>query len=93
MSVQYNKVTPIYQCIDSGNWKGAVKLCQRKDVEKWDITKSLMAYCLLQLNKNEQALEVALEVKVRLFKCFSLCWTKLCTFALWRLMNQRTKEP
>lgn len=64
MSVQYHKVTPIYQCIDKGNWKGAVKLCQKKDVEKWDITKSLMAYCLLQLDKKEQALEAALEVKV-----------------------------
>jgi hypothetical protein len=64
MSVQYNKVTPIYQCIDNGNFKGAVKLCQKKDVDKWDITKALMAYCLSQLNKKEEALAVALEVMV-----------------------------
>lgn len=64
MSVQYHKVTPIYQCIEKSNWKGAVKLCQKKDVEKWDITKSLMAYCLLQLERTEQALAVCLEVKV-----------------------------
>jgi hypothetical protein len=64
MSVQYHKVTPIYQCIDSGNWKGAVKLCQRKDVEQWDITRALLAYCLNQLDRAEQALETALAVKV-----------------------------
>jgi hypothetical protein len=58
------KIHPIYQSIDAQNFKGAIKLCQRKEVMKWDISKALMAYCLVMLGKKSEALEVAREVKV-----------------------------
>ena len=61
-----HKLTPIYKHIENGNWRGAIKLCQRRDLEKYDITRALMAYCLVQTNKEEQALEIAMTVKVRM---------------------------
>ena len=33
------KLSPIYDAIDARNFKGAIKLCQKKDIQSWDITK------------------------------------------------------
>lgn len=62
---RYRKIHPIYQAIDAQNYKGAIKLCQRKDIMKWDITKALLAYSLIMLGKNDEGLEIAHEVKVK----------------------------
>ena len=62
--IRYRKINPIYNAIDAGNFKGAIKLCQRKDITKWDLTKALNAYCLIMLNKMEDGLALAREVKV-----------------------------
>jgi hypothetical protein len=35
------KVSPIYDCLDTGNFKGALKLCDKKDIANWDITLTL----------------------------------------------------
>lgn len=60
---RYRKIHPIYQAIDVQNYKGAIKLCQRKEIMKWDISKALMAYCLVMCHKVEEGLAVAREVK------------------------------
>ena len=60
---RYRKIHPIYQAIDAQNYKGAIKLCQRKEIMKWDIAKALMAYCLVMCHKVEEGLAVAREVK------------------------------
>lgn len=62
--VRYRKINPIYNAIDAGNYKGAIKLCQRKDVVKWDIAKALNAYCLVMMHKMDEGLSMAREVKV-----------------------------
>jgi hypothetical protein len=62
--VRYRKINPIYGAIDAGNYKGAIKLCQRKDIIKWDITKALNAYCLVMTLKLDEGLAMAREVKV-----------------------------
>ena len=62
--VRGRKVAPIYNALDSGNYKGAIKLCQKKDIEKWDITQALLSYALVCMHRNEEALEVARAVKV-----------------------------
>lgn len=63
------KIIPIYNAIDDGNYKGAIKLCQRKDIQNWDITKVLMAYCLVLTNKHSEGLSLAREVKVKIICC------------------------
>jgi hypothetical protein len=65
---RYRKIHPIYQAIDAQNYKGAIKLCQRKEIMKWDIAKALMAYCLVMCHKVDEGLAVAREVKVSLIQ-------------------------
>lgn len=60
---RYRKIHPIYQAIDAQNYKSAIKLCQRKEIMKWDISKALMAYCLVMSHKIEEGLTLAREVK------------------------------
>ena len=57
------KVEPIYQLIDSYNWKGALKLCEKKDVKDWDIVKTLRAHVLERLGRTDEACGLILEVK------------------------------
>ena len=39
--VQKRKVNPIYEQLDIQNWKGALKLCAKKDIAGWDIVLAL----------------------------------------------------
>ena len=59
------KLQGIYDCIDVRNFKGAIKLCQKKDVQNYDITKTLLAYSLISMQRTEEGLELAREVKSR----------------------------
>eukprot|EP01036_Dinobryon_divergens_P039271 gene39271-51740_t len=61
--LKQRKIDPIYNAIDSRNYKGAIKLCSKKDIQHWDITKALLAYLLVSMQKTAEALQVAREVK------------------------------
>jgi len=39
--MQRRKMSPIYDCLDSGNFKGALKMCDKKDIANWDLTLAL----------------------------------------------------
>ena len=58
------KLAPIYDCIDDQNFKGEIKLCQKKDIANWDITKTLLGYCLVCSHKVDEGLAIAREIKV-----------------------------
>ena len=62
--LKYRKIHPIYQAIDAQNYKGAIKLCQRKEVMKWEISKALLAYSFVMLGKINEGLDIAREIKV-----------------------------
>jgi hypothetical protein len=64
------KIGPIYECLDDRNYKGAVKLCQKKDIADFAITKTLHAYALICLHRNDEGLALANEVKVCIFSLF-----------------------
>jgi hypothetical protein len=40
-NIRSRKLQPIYNALDARNYKSAVKLCMKKDLEKWDIVKTL----------------------------------------------------
>jgi hypothetical protein len=61
---RYRKISPIYNAIDSENYKGAIKLCQRKEIQHWDIVKALLAYSYVMTQKISEGLSLAREVKV-----------------------------
>ena len=58
------KLQGVYDCIDARNFKGAIKLCQRKDIQNYDITKALMSYCFISMQRTEEGLVIAREIKV-----------------------------
>ncbi|KAM3569245.1 hypothetical protein VYU27_008660 [Nannochloropsis oceanica] len=60
--VRARKLQPIYNALDARNYKMAIKLCTKKDLERWDIVKTLKAHALERLGKVEEALEVCAEV-------------------------------
>lgn len=60
------KLAPIYDCIETKNFKGAIKHCQKKDIQHLDITRSLHAYCLISMQRTDEGLEIARELKVGL---------------------------
>ena len=41
MDFKYRKTEPIYNAIDRRQWTRALKLCNDKKIEKWDIVKVL----------------------------------------------------
>lgn len=59
------KMHPIYSALDNGNFEQAVRLCQKKDVEKWDLTKALKASALARLGHRDAAMELCREVNAR----------------------------
>jgi hypothetical protein len=59
------KLQGVYDCIDMRNFKGAVKLCQKKELKDLDIAKSLMAYCYLSMERTDEGLAIARDVKDR----------------------------
>lgn len=65
MSQLADKLTPIYAAIDDGQYEKAVRLCGRKDIERYDITKTLLAYSLQKLRQNTEALQIARQVLSR----------------------------
>ncbi|CAK9086069.1 N-alpha-acetyltransferase 25 [Durusdinium trenchii] len=56
------KLQAIYGAIDSGDLKGAVRLCERKDVADVAIVQAVKAYALEKRERSEEALEVARRV-------------------------------
>ena len=60
-----DKLSPIYAAIDDLQFEKAIRLCGRKDIEKYDITKSLLAYSLYKSRKHAEALTVAKQVVAR----------------------------
>ena len=58
-------LTPIYAAIDDGQYDKAIRLCGRKEIEKYDITKALLAYALQKTRQNSEALRVCRQVLVR----------------------------
>ena len=63
--VRARKLQPIYNALDARNYKMAIKLCAKKDLERWDIVKTLKAHALERLGRVEEALEVCAEVAAR----------------------------
>ena len=61
--VLQRKLQGVYDCIDTRNFKGALKLCQKKDLQKYDLTKTLMAYSLISMDRIDEGLTLAREVK------------------------------
>lgn len=61
--VRARKLQPIYNALDARNYKAALKLCAKKDLEKWDVVKTLKAHALERLGRVEEALDVCREVK------------------------------
>jgi N-terminal acetyltransferase B complex non-catalytic subunit len=59
------KLQPIYNALDGRNYKAAIKLCSKKDIERWDIVKVLKAHALERLGKADEALDLCREVKSR----------------------------
>jgi len=60
---RYRKLTPIYNAIEVSSFRHALKLCSRKDVQDWAITKSLKAIALEKLGHREEAVEICREIK------------------------------
>ena len=58
------KLQGVYDCIDARNFKGAIKLCLKKDIMNFDITKVLMAYSLVCMQRTDEGLTIAREIKV-----------------------------
>ena len=63
--VRARKLQPIYNALDARNYKMAVKLCAKKDLEKWDIVKTLKAHALERMGRVEEALDLCREVQAR----------------------------
>ena len=59
------KLAPIYDFIDDHNYKGAVKLCQKKDLQDLDVVQCIVAFCFLNLNKEAEGLAIARAIKVQ----------------------------
>lgn len=59
------KLQGVYDCIDVRNFKGAIKLCQRKDIQHYDATKALMAYSMISMQRIEEGIAIAREIKDR----------------------------
>jgi hypothetical protein len=66
MSLLKDKLSPVYAAIDDGQYEKAVRLCGRKDIERYDITKTLLAYSLQKLRQNAEALQIARQVLSRI---------------------------
>eukprot|EP00903_Cladosiphon_okamuranus_P013457 g12533.t1 len=61
--IRSRKLQPIYNALESGNWRQAVRLCDKRDVEKWLTTKALKANGLWRLGKYDEALQLCLDVQ------------------------------
>lgn len=57
------KLAPIYNALESGNWRQAVRLCEKRELEKWMITKALKANGLWRLQRYDESLRLCLEVQ------------------------------
>ena len=57
------KVAPIYNALDAGNYRGALKLASQKGHQHWDIVKVLRAIALERLGRPADALALCLEVQ------------------------------
>lgn len=63
--VRVRKLQPIYNALDARNYKMAIKLCGKKDMERWDIVKTLKAHALERMGRVEEALDLCREVASR----------------------------
>ncbi|CAN0335730.1 unnamed protein product [Pylaiella littoralis] len=61
--IRSRKLQPIYNALETGNWRQAVRLCEKRDVEKWQISKALKANGLWRLGKYDEGLQLCLEVQ------------------------------
>ena len=57
------KLRPIYEALDSRNFRGAVKLCNNKQVAKLGLVRVLKAHALNQMGRSDEALALCNEVK------------------------------
>ena len=62
--IRQRKLQSIYNALDSHNFKQVMKLCEKKDVEKWPITKALKACALVQQNRHDAAMDLCREAQV-----------------------------
>ena len=65
MSQLADKLKSVYAAIDDGQFEKAVRLCGRKDIERYDMTRTLLAYSLQKLRQNSDALQIARQVLAR----------------------------
>lgn len=83
------KLQPIYNAIDARNYKAAIKLCSKKDLEKWDIVKTLKAHALERMGKLEEALDLCREVKARNPTDDAILSTLVLTFKVSKSLHSR----
>ena len=57
------KLAPIYNALDAGQFRSALKLTMKKDYQSWDIVKVLRAIALERLSRPVEALALCLEVR------------------------------
>lgn len=60
--IKQAKLRSVYNAIDSGNYKSAIKLCGRKDISSWDLTKALLSYCYANVMRTTEALSLAYDI-------------------------------
>ncbi len=60
-----DKFDLIYKALDDGHWEKAIRLCKRKEIARYDLTKALYAYALYKSRNHGEALQVAREVCAR----------------------------
>lgn len=89
--VRARKLQPIYNAIDSRNYKMALKLCAKKDLEKWDMVKALKAHALERTGRADEALDLCREVKARNPTDETLLTTICLTFKVMRESSTKIK--
>ena len=57
-----DKIDQIYAAIEDGQYERAIRLCQRKEISRLLLTKSLLSFALCRTRKHAEALQVAREV-------------------------------
>ncbi|CAM9524404.1 unnamed protein product, partial [Phaeothamnion confervicola] len=61
--VRQRKLQSVYNALESHNFRQAIKLCEKKDLEKWPVTKALKACALARMGRTDEAMDLCREVK------------------------------
>ena len=59
-----SRLVPIYDALDRGNYRLALKLCSRREVNTFNLVKALQSHALYRLGQHSQAIAVAREAAI-----------------------------